>query len=34
VEQVERKTFYEKLRKEQEEWENKDLVVDVRETWG
>jgi hypothetical protein len=33
VEQVERKTFYEKLRKEQEEWENKDLVVDVRETW-
>jgi hypothetical protein len=33
VEQVERKTFYEKLRKEQEELENKDLVVDVRETW-
>ena len=34
VENVERSVFYEKLRKEQEEWEKKDLVVDTRETWG
>lgn len=34
VEQVERDIFYEKIRKERLEWESKDLVVDVRETWS
>lgn len=34
VVEVERQSFYDKLRKQREEWETKDLVVDVRETWG
>ena len=34
VEQVERQIFYEKIIKERLEWESKDLVVDVRESWS
>lgn len=34
VETVQRDLFYEKIRKERQEWESRDLVVDTRETWG
>lgn len=34
VEEVERHSFYEKIKKERQEWESRDLVVDVRESWS
>ena len=31
---VERRLFYEKVQRERDEWLNKDLVVDTRESWS